>query len=92
MTDIVTQCGMIEMNYSKETIQSVYIRICEDSSFSIDATDVAHLVAGAMNISALQVWQSFSDIKTMFQIAKGEHQVVKIDTMERGLAGKADDC
>ena len=57
----------------RETIQKLFIRVCRDSSFSLEHTRAAHLVGSILGKSAIEVWIAFSDLDTMRRISTGEH-------------------
>jgi hypothetical protein len=58
-------------------IQNIFIRIAQDSGFTLDPYRVAHFVADLLKISALEVAFAFSNLQLMESIARGEHPAAK---------------
>jgi hypothetical protein len=58
-------------------IQSVYIRVCQDSNFGLDAIAAAQIAAGAAKLSPLEIWVAVGSLDAMDRIARGEHPAAK---------------
>lgn len=57
---------------TRKQIQDIYIRVCRDSQFTLDAQRAAILVGMMLNKSPLEVWLNM-DINVMERVASGEH-------------------
>jgi hypothetical protein len=57
----------------QKLIRDLFIRIARDGNYKIDATQVAHLVAGILKIHATEVAWAFLHIEEMHQVAAGTH-------------------
>ena len=68
---------MIMVKVERKTIQDLYIRICKDSKFNMGAIEVAIFAANVLNISPFEVYSAFSDLRTMNEVASGEHPAAK---------------
>ena len=66
------------MEYSRETIQDLYVRIAYDSNFSLPFDKIAHMVADMTNTCAIDVWTKFGDLSRMQAIAKGNDPYIEI--------------
>tara|TARA_R110000851_G_scaffold9877_3_gene36344 strand:- start:317 stop:514 length:198 start_codon:yes stop_codon:yes gene_type:complete len=60
----------------QKLIRDLFIRIARDGNYKIDATQVAHLVAGILKIHPLEVGAAFPYIHVMNQVAAGTHPAV----------------
>jgi hypothetical protein len=59
--------------HSRETIQQVFIQVCRDSRFSMDAADAAHFAAKMLDCDPLEIWFAMSSFSIMEEIARGTH-------------------
>jgi hypothetical protein len=66
---------------SRSTMQQVYIRLCRDSCFTIDAVRAAQLAAAVCNVHPLQIWLAL-DWDTMQRIAAGTHPLTRSATKQ----------
>jgi len=57
----------------RKLIQDLYLRVCRDCRYTMDAVRVAHFVAGMLNTSALVVWIAMPSFSVMEEIAAGSH-------------------
>lgn len=57
----------------RETLQQLFIRVCRDSGFTLEATRAASLAAKIANTHPLNVWMAMPDLSTMERIAAGAH-------------------
>lgn len=62
---------------NRKQIQDTFIRVAQDSSFKMDAYEVAHFTAGLLKISAWEVAFAFSDLKLMESVASGDHPAAR---------------
>ena len=53
----------------------MYIRVCQDSGFGLDAVDAAVVAGRAVGIHPLEIWIAFSSLDVMRDVACGEHPV-----------------
>ena len=58
-------------------IRDVYIRVCRDAGFKMDAVRVAHFVGSMFKVSALEVAAAFPYIHVMVEVANGSHAALK---------------
>lgn len=65
--------------HPRKTVQDVFIRVCRDSGFRLEATRAAHLAAKMLGISAFEVWTAM-DLDVMRRIASGEHPAARKET------------
>lgn len=65
------------MAEGRETITSIYVRVCEDSGFGLDAIEAAQLTARIVGCHPLDVWTAMSGLDAMDAIASGEHPCVR---------------
>lgn len=68
---------MLSMNPERKLKQSVFIRVCKDSKFTLTSTDAAILASRVLGCHPLDIAFSL-DIDVMEKIAKGEHPVCKV--------------
>lgn len=66
---------MSEQVHSRKTVQDVFIRVCRDSMWQIDAINAAKLTASVVGKHPLQVWSDVGSLDIMNQIAAGTHPV-----------------
>lgn len=64
----------------RKTITDLYVRVCRDSGHRIGWIQAAHLVAGILKISALQVWIAVGSLDAMQRVADGTHPAAAIRT------------
>ena len=58
---------------SREEKQQVFIRVCRDSGFRLEAVSAATLAATALRCSPLEIWTAVGSLDTMDAIANGSH-------------------
>lgn len=63
----------------RQTKIDAFVRVCKDSGFRLGHLQAAQIAAGALRISALEVWIAVGTLDTMKQIAAGQHPVCKED-------------
>jgi hypothetical protein len=63
--------------HSRETMQQVFIRVCRDSRFSMDAVDAAHFAARMLGCDPLEIWFAMSSLSIMEEIARGTHPAAR---------------
>ncbi len=56
----------------------LFIRVCRDSGFQIDAGRAARLVGGILGEHPLSVWAAFPSFGDMSRIARGEHPCLSL--------------
>lgn len=61
----------------REKIQAVFIRICRDSGFKMDAARAAVLTARTVGCHPLDVWAAMPDLDTMNRLAAGTHAAAR---------------
>lgn len=64
------------MDTDRKLKQDVYIRVCKDSGFQLEATRAAILAANIIGCHPLEIWIAL-DLSNMERIASGEHPVCK---------------
>lgn len=57
----------------RREMQQLFIRVCRDSGFRLDAVAAAQLAARASGCSPLDFWIAVGDLATMDAIASGGH-------------------
>lgn len=57
----------------REQTQQLFIRVCRDSGFKLDAIDAAHIASRAAQISPLEFWTAVGSLAVMDAIASGKH-------------------
>lgn len=62
----------------RKQIQDVFIRVCRDSGFKMEASAAAIFAAQLIQISPLEVWTAIGSMDTMRKIAQGTHSSTKI--------------
>lgn len=62
--------------YSREQIQKLFVQICRDSNYQLDAATAAHLGAKVLGCSPLGFWIEIGTIDTMDRIANGSFKPV----------------
>jgi hypothetical protein len=68
----------------KKLKQDLYIRICRDSGYSMDAIKASCFVAGMLKCSPLEIWLSMPSFSVMEDIAKGVHPICNNSTNKGG--------
>ena len=63
--------------HDQKTIQAVFIRVCRDSGFTLDAAHAARLVAKTLVCHPLEVWLAMPSLDVMNEIAAGTHPVLR---------------
>jgi hypothetical protein len=58
---------------TRAEIQSLYIRICQDSRFQLDFIRATQLTAAIASIHPLEVLPAFPSLSVMASIASGTH-------------------
>lgn len=53
--------------------QQIFIRVCRDSGFRVDAINAAYLAAMIARCHPLHIWLAMPDMDTMERIAAGKH-------------------
>jgi len=61
----------------RETIQSLYIRVCRDSGWQLPYDRAAHLAGKVGGFHAMDVWIALPSLEVMMQIAAGDHPSCK---------------
>lgn len=64
------------MTPDRKLKQDIYIRVCKDSGFQLEATRAAILAANVIGCHPLEIWMAL-DMYYMEKIASGEHPVCK---------------
>ena len=64
----------------RKKIQDVFIRVCRDSGFQLEATRAANLASDALGIHPLQVLTAMGSMEAMERVATGEHPAVQRPT------------
>jgi hypothetical protein len=67
------------MKTDRTLIQNTFIRVAQDSGFTMDAYRVADFTASLLKISALEVAFAFSSLNLMENVASGDHPAAKKD-------------
>jgi len=57
----------------RKTRQDVFIRVCRDSKFTMDAVKAATFAALVLDCHPLEIWLAMPDFNTMERIADGSH-------------------
>lgn len=65
--------GLTAKTDKRELTQAVYMRVCRDSGFTLEATRAAHLAARILKCSPLDIWIAMGTLETMDRIANGTH-------------------
>lgn len=55
----------------RATIQKVYVRVCQDSNYTMNSVDAARLAAQILKISPLEIWIAVGSIDMMDRVAAG---------------------
>ena len=58
---------------SRKQLQELFLRVCRDSGFSLEATQAASIAAKAAGVSPLEFWVAFGTIDAMDKVADGGH-------------------
>ncbi len=58
-------------------IIALYVRVCRDGNFKLDAITAAHLVGRMMRTTPLSVWLALGSLDAMERIANGTHPAVR---------------
>ena len=58
---------------TRETITSIYVRVCKESGFGLDAIQAAQLTARIVGCHPLDVWTAMPGLDVMDAIATGNH-------------------
>ena len=61
----------------RKLTQDVFVRVCRDSGFTIDATRAAIIAAQMLNKHPLEVWLAMPSLDVMDEIAAGRHAAAK---------------
>jgi hypothetical protein len=61
----------------RELIQSVFIRVCRDSGFGLDAVRAADLTAMMLGLHPLEIWIAMPSFSVMEEIAAGRHPAAR---------------
>jgi len=75
MTNQTASAGVTVGNVSRQTVQNVFIRVCRDSRWSMDAIKAAKLTGKIVGKHPLLVWADVGTLDIMHQIAAGTHPV-----------------
>lgn len=59
------------MSWTREQLQRAFVRICEDSGYSMTAVDAAGFTAKFMGCSPMEIWIAMGSVQTMDRIADG---------------------
>lgn len=57
----------------RETKQQMFIRVCRDSRFALDAVRAAGVAALALRCHPLEIWLAMPSLSVMDDIAAGRH-------------------
>lgn len=57
--------------------QDVFIRVCRDSGYQMDARNAAILAAKVVGCHPLDIWKAMPDLSVMARIARGEHPAAR---------------
>jgi hypothetical protein len=57
----------------RETTQTLFVRVCRDSGFQLDAVRAAQLTASMVGCHPLEVWLAMPSLTVMNEIAAGTH-------------------
>jgi hypothetical protein len=58
-------------------IQELFIRVCRDSGFTLDAARAAGVAAIAFGCHPLEVWMAMPSLDVMNEIAAGKHPAAR---------------
>lgn len=73
---------------TEQTMQAMFIRLCRDSRFQLDAVRAAQLTAIACEVSPLEIWLALKSWGNMERIANGTHPVLS----SFGQSGDTETC
>lgn len=60
---------------TRTEVQNLYIRTCRDAGWQLDYIEAAKLVGRVLGMHPFSVYATFSDLRQMQRVAKGEHPV-----------------
>lgn len=63
--------------HDRKYIQDVFIRIAQDSGFTLSGTDVAIIAGKMLNCSPFTVCAAFGSFDTMNTVANGTHPAAR---------------
>jgi hypothetical protein len=66
------------MRHERKTVQDVFIRVCRDSGYSMNAIKAAGVAAAAMKCHPLDVWLAMPSLYVMDEIAAGTHPACRV--------------
>lgn len=64
-------------DHARTTLQQLFIRVCRDSGFRLEATRAAVLAARAAGRHPLEIWMALPSLDVMAQIAAGTHPAAR---------------
>ncbi len=67
-------------------IIALYVRVCRDGNFKLDAITAAHLVGRMMRTTPLSVWLALGSMDAMERIANGTHPAVRSEATITGAS------
>ena len=61
----------------RKAITDLYVRLCRDSNFSLDAIRAAQLTASVLKLHPLEVWLAMPSMSVTELVASGNHPACK---------------